>query len=194
MSQQPCSALKSLKSKVTWLTHWLTDWLTDWQGHLLSCPGQLKIFALCFNCNQLTGNCFNVTWAMSILWWRIWKSSRSPSFLRNFWIIVNILLWCDVTTLKRSSLQCVVWLGPLLSWHSQKPSNHACWKWICSNVKMFHHYSRGGYRLTKVNFVHVYPQIPLLWSNISLWSKTLYSFFEEKKTLQTAKLLFDPPH
>ena len=27
---------------MTWLTHWLTDWLTDWQGHLLSCPGQLK--------------------------------------------------------------------------------------------------------------------------------------------------------
>ena len=28
--------------------------------------------------------------------------------------------------------------------------------------------SREGYRLTKVNFVHVYPQIPLLWSNIRL--------------------------
>ena len=26
----------------------------------------------------------------------------------------------------------------------------------------------GGYGLTKVNFVHVYPQIPLLWSNIRL--------------------------
>ena len=28
--------------------------------------------------------------------------------------------------------------------------------------------SREGYRFTKVNFVHVYPQIPLLWSNIRL--------------------------
>ena len=27
---------------------------------------------------------------------------------------------------------------------------------------------REGYRLTKVNFVHVYSQIPLLWSNIRL--------------------------
>ena len=24
------------------MSYWLTDWLTDWQGHLLSCPGQLK--------------------------------------------------------------------------------------------------------------------------------------------------------
>ena len=27
---------------------------------------------------------------------------------------------------------------------------------------------RQGYRLTKVNFVHVYPQLPMLWSNIRL--------------------------
>ena len=30
------------------------------------------------------------------------------------------------------------------------------------------HMTREGYRLTKVNFVHVYPQIPLLWSNVRL--------------------------
>ena len=36
--QQLCSTLKSQKSKVTSLTHSLTEW----QGHLLSCPGQLK--------------------------------------------------------------------------------------------------------------------------------------------------------
>ena len=35
------SALKSLKSRVTWLTHSLTHSLSEWQGHLLSCPGQL---------------------------------------------------------------------------------------------------------------------------------------------------------
>ena len=34
-------AMKSLKSKVL-----LSDSLTDWQGHLLSCPGQLKITRL----------------------------------------------------------------------------------------------------------------------------------------------------
>ena len=28
------------------LTHWLTQWVSEWQGHLLSCPGQLKIFHL----------------------------------------------------------------------------------------------------------------------------------------------------
>ena len=32
--RQLCSALKTLNSKV--------GWLTDWQGHLLICPGQLK--------------------------------------------------------------------------------------------------------------------------------------------------------
>ena len=30
------------------------------------------------------------------------------------------------------------------------------------------HTSQLGYRLTKVNFVHVYPQILMLWSNIRL--------------------------
>ena len=30
------------------------------------------------------------------------------------------------------------------------------------------HMTREGYRLTKVSFVHVYPQIPLLWSNVRL--------------------------
>ena len=34
-----CNALKSLKSKVS---HSLTHSLSEWQGHLLSCPGQLK--------------------------------------------------------------------------------------------------------------------------------------------------------
>ena len=29
-------------------------------------------------------------------------------------------------------------------------------------------YARGWYGLTKVNFVHVYPQIPMLWFNIRL--------------------------
>ena len=31
--------------------------------------------------------------------------------------------------------------------------------------------SRGGYGLTKVNFVHIYPQILMLWSNIRLLIK-----------------------
>ena len=34
------SALKSLKSKVS---DSLSEWVSEWQGHLLSCPGQLKI-------------------------------------------------------------------------------------------------------------------------------------------------------
>ena len=32
----------------TWLTDSLTEWVSKWQGHLLSCPGQLKIISLSF--------------------------------------------------------------------------------------------------------------------------------------------------
>ena len=30
------------------LTHSLTEWVSEWQGHLLSCPGQLKKILLAF--------------------------------------------------------------------------------------------------------------------------------------------------
>ena len=34
------------------------------------------------------------------------------------------------------------------------------------SLYIFDYLNREGYRLTKVNFVHVYPQIPLVWSNL----------------------------
>ena len=43
------------------------------------------------------------------------------------------------------------------------------WTWKNGGLGLrLRHIMREGYRLTKVNFVHVSPQIPLLWSNIRL--------------------------
>ena len=51
--------------------------------------------------------------------------------------------------------------------------------------------SREGYRFTKVNFVHVYPQISLLWSNKDFWSKTLYIYlYIFLKTPSTGQISF----
>ena len=51
---------------------------------------------------------------------------------------------------------------------------------------------RGGYRLTKVNFFHVYPQNPLLWSIIRL---PIWKFwnFREKKTPNRPNYFLDFP-
>ena len=38
----------------TWLIHWVSECVSEWQGHLLSCPGQLKRQHLHANCYCLS--------------------------------------------------------------------------------------------------------------------------------------------
>ena len=45
LNQLTCSDCSVIVAEIKrWLTDSLSDWLTDWQGHLLSCPGQLKMY------------------------------------------------------------------------------------------------------------------------------------------------------
>ena len=70
--------------------------------------------------------------------------------------------------------QLVLWLTKILWWENSTPGSVGSLAMFIIYFSLSHpipswsipDYTRGGYRLTKVNFVHIYPQIPLLWSKI----------------------------
>ena len=73
--QQLCSALKTLKSKVT---HSFTQWVSEWQVHLLSCPGQLKSGLT--NRSQHNSRSQEKGRGKSHLWRQKWKATLGAKY------------------------------------------------------------------------------------------------------------------